>query len=72
MNSTNPANGTAMVIQDANDLRLRIGSTNNARVGIGTNNSASYFLTVGGVLNFNQARVATDLEVVQKINLAGD
>ena len=72
MNSTNPANGTEMVIQDANDLRVRIGATNNARVGIGTNNSASYFLTVGGVSNFNQARVATDLEVVQNINLTGD
>ena len=72
MNPSNPANGTEMVIQDANDLRVRIGSTNNARVGIGTNNSASYFLTVGGVSNFNQARVATDLEVVQNINLTGD
>ena len=43
MNPTIPTNGTEMVIQDANDLRVRIGSTNNARVGIGTNNSASYF-----------------------------
>ena len=72
MNPTIPTNGTEMVIQDANDLRVKIGSTNNARVGIGTNNSASYFLTVGGVSNFNQARVATDLEVVQNINLTGD
>ena len=65
MNPSNPANGTEMIIHDTgNDYRLRIGSTSNAQVGIGVQYNSSYFLNVGGLSNFNQARVATDLEVV--------
>ena len=70
MNPANPANGTEMIIYDTgNDYRLRIGSQTNAQVGIGVQYNSSYFLNVGGVSNFNQARVATDLEVIGNLDL---
>ena len=72
MNPSNPANGTEMVIHDTGgDYRLRIGSQTNAQVGIGVQYNSSYFLNVGGLSNFNEARVATDLEVVGDLNLGG-
>ena len=65
MNPSNPANGTEMIIHDTgNDYRLRIGSQTNAQVGIGRQYNSSYFLTVGGVSNFNQARVENNLELL--------
>ena len=65
MNPSNPANGTEMIIHDTgNDYRLRIGSTSNAEVGIGRQYNSSYFLTVGGISNFNQARVENNLELL--------
>ena len=70
MNPANPANGTEMIIHDTgNDYRLRIGSQTNAQVGIGVQYNSSYFLNVGGVSNLNQARVATDLEVIGNLDL---
>ena len=70
MNPSNPANGTEMIIHDTgNDYRLRIGSLTNAQVGIGIANNASYFLNVGGVSNFNEARVATNLQVIENLDL---
>ena len=73
MNPANPANGTEMILHDTgNDYRLRIGSQTNAQVGIGVQYNSSYFLNVGGLSNFNQARVATDLEVAGDINLTTD
>ena len=73
MNPANPANGTEMILHDTGgDYRLRIGSTSAAQVGIGVQYNASYFLNVGGLSNFNQARVATDLEVAGDINLTTD
>ena len=73
MNPSNPANGTEMILHDTgNDYRLRIGSTSAAQVGIGVQYNTSYFLNVGGLSNFNQARVATDLEVAGDINLTTD
>ena len=73
MNPSNPANGTEMILHDTGgDYRLRIGSTSAAQVGIGVQYNASYFLNVGGLSNFNQARVATDLEVAGDINLTTD
>ena len=72
MNPANPANGTEMIIHDTGgDYRLRIGSQTNAQVGIGVQYNSSYFLNVGGLSNFNEARVATDLEVVGDLNLGG-
>ena len=65
MNPSNPSLGTEMIFHDTgNDFRLRIGSTSHAEVGIGVQYNSSYFLHAGGVSNFNQARVATDLEVI--------
>ena len=65
MNPSNPANGTEMIIHDTGgDYRLRIGSTSNAQVGIGRQYNSSYFLTVGGISNFNQARVENNLELL--------
>ena len=70
MNPTNPTNGTEMIIHDTgNDYRLRIGSQTNAQVGIGVQYNSSYFLNVGGLSNFNQARVATDLAVIGNLDL---
>ena len=70
MNPANPANGTEMIIHDTgNDYRSRIGSQTNAQVGIGVQYNSSYFLNAGGVSNFNQARVATDLEVIGNLDL---
>ena len=70
MNPANPANGTEMIIHDTgNDYRLRIGSQTNAQVGIGVQYNSSYFLNVGGLSNFSQARVATDLEVIGNLDL---
>ena len=70
MNPSNPANGTEMILHDTGrDYRLRIGSTSNAEVGIGVQYNSAYFLNVGGVSTFNQARVATDLEVIGNLNL---
>ena len=72
MNPANPANGTEMIIHDTGgDYRLRIGSQTNAQVGIGVQYNSSYFLNVGGLSNFNEARVATDLEVLRDLNLGG-
>ena len=65
MNPANPANGTEMIIHDTgNDYRLRIGSQTNAQVGIGVQYNSSYFLNVGGLSNFNEARIATDLNLL--------
>ena len=65
MNPSNPANGTEMIIHDTGgDYRSRIGSTSNAQVDIGVQYNSSYFLNVGGVSNFNEARIATDLNVL--------
>ena len=65
MNPSNPSTGTEMIIHDTgNDYRLRIGSTSDAEVGIGRQYNPSYFLTVGGVSNFNQARVENNLELL--------
>ena len=65
MNPSNPSVGTEMILHDTgNDYRLRIGSTSNAQVGIGRQYNSSYFLTVGGVSNFNQARVENNLELL--------
>ena len=70
MNPSNPANGTEMILHDTGgDYRLRIGSQTNAQVGIGVQCNSSYFLNVGGVSNFNQARVATDLAVIGNLDL---
>ena len=70
MNPSNPANGTEMILHDTgNDYRLRIGSQTNAQVGIGIANNASYFLNVGGVSNFNEARVETNLQVIENLDL---
>ena len=71
MNPANPANGTEMILHDTGgDYRLRIGSQTTAQVGIGVQYNASYFLNVGGVSNFNQARVANDLEIIGSLNLS--
>ena len=65
MNPSNPANGTEMILHDTGgDYRLRLGSTSDAEVGIGRQYNSSYFLTVGGVSNFNQARVENNLELL--------
>ena len=70
MNPSNPANGTEMILHDTGgDYRLRIGSQTNAQVGIGVQYNSSYFLNVGGLSNFNQARVATDLQLLGNLNL---
>ena len=70
MNPSNPANGAEMILHDTGgDYRLRIESTSNAEVGIGVQYNSAYFLNVGGVSNFNQARVATDLEVIGNLDL---
>ena len=54
-----------MIIHDTgNDCRCRIGSQINAKVGTGVQYNSSYFVNVGGLSSFNQARVATDLEVI--------
>ena len=58
MNPSNPSTGTEKILHDTEgDYRLRIGSTSDAEVGIGRKYNSSYFLTVGGISNFNQARV---------------
>ena len=65
MNPSNPATGTEMILHDTGgDYRLRIGSTSDAEVGIGRQYNSSYFLTVGGISNFNQARVDNNLELL--------
>ena len=65
MNPSNPSAGTEMILHDTGgDYRLRIGSTSDAEVGIGRQYNPSYFLTVGGVSNFNQARVENNLEIL--------
>ena len=70
MNPPNPSNGTEMILHDTgNDYRLRIGSLTNAQVGIGIANNASCFLNVGGVSNFYEARVATNLQVIENLDL---
>ena len=64
MNPSNPSAGTEMILHDTGgDYRLRIGSTSDAEVGIARQYNSAYFLTVGGISNFNQARVENDLEV---------
>ena len=57
-----------MELQTLGNGELRIGNSQ-ARVGIGVGQSASYYLNVGGVSNFNEARVSTDLTVVGNLNL---
>ena len=65
MNPSNPSTGTEMILHDTGgDYRLRIGSTSDAEVGIGRQYDSAYFLTVGGISNFNQARVENGLEVL--------
>ena len=65
MNPSNPAVGTEMILHDTGgDYRLRIGSTSDAEVGIGRQYNSSYFLTVGGISNFNEARVENGLELL--------
>ena len=65
MNPSNPAVGTEMILHDTGgDYRLRIGSTSDAEVGIGRQCNSSYFLTVGGISNFNEARVENNLELL--------
>ena len=65
MNPSNPSTGTEMILHDTGgDYRLRIGSTSDAEVGIGRQYNSSYFLTVGGISNFNQARVENNLELL--------
>ena len=65
MNPSNPSTGTEMILHDTGgDYRLRIGSTSDAEVGIGRQYNSAYFLTVGGISNFNQARVENNLEVL--------
>ena len=65
MNPSNPANGTEMIIHDTgNDYRLRTGSQTNAQVGIGVQYNSSYFLHVGGLSNFDGARIATNLNLL--------
>ena len=65
MNPSNPSTGTEMILHDTGgDYRLRIGSTSDAEVGIGRQYNSSYFLTVGGISNFNQARVGNNLELL--------
>ena len=65
MNPSNPANGTEMILHETGgDYRLRIGSTSDAEVGIGRQYNSANFLTVGGISNFNQARVENGLEVL--------
>ena len=61
MSPSNPANGTEMILHDTGgDYRLRIGSQTTATVGIGRQYNFSYYLTVGGVSNFNETRVEND------------
>ena len=70
MNPSNPANGTEMILRDTGqDYRLRVGSQTKAQVGIGVQYNSSYFLNVGGVSNFNQSTVSTDLEVIGSLDL---
>ena len=65
MSPSNPSLGTEMILHDTgNDYGLRIGSQTNAQVGIGVQYHSSYFLNVGGLSNLNQARVATDLDII--------
>ena len=65
MNPSNPSTGTEMILHDTGgDYRLRIGSTSDAEVGIGRQYNSAYFLTVGGISNFNQARVENNLELL--------
>ena len=63
VNGSNFGVGAVMELQSMGNGELKIGNST-ARVGIGVSQSASYFLNVGGLSIFNEARVATDLEVV--------
>ena len=62
-----------MILQNDGDCELFVGTEGTARVGIGTAPNASYFLNVGGLSNFNEARIATNLEVLgeQLLNTDG-
>ena len=62
-----------MILQNDGDCELFVGTEGTARVGIGTAPNASYFLNVGGLSNFNVARIATNLEVLgeQLLNTDG-
>ena len=53
-----------MVLQNDGDCELFVGTEGTARVGMGTAPNASYFLNVGGTSNFNEARIANNLEVI--------
>ena len=61
--------GTLMEIQSLGQGQVRIGTASTAQLGIGADPNASYFLTVAGTSNFNQARVATDLAVIGNLDL---
>ena len=71
MNPSNPSVGIEMILHDTGgDYRLRIGSTSDAEVGIGRQYNSACFLTVGGISNFNQARVENGLEVLGEQQLS--
>ena len=53
-----------MILQNDGDCELFVGTEGTARMGVGTAPNASYFLNVGGTSNFNEARIATNLEVL--------
>ena len=53
-----------MILQNDGDCELFVGTEGTARMGVGTAPSACYFLNVGGTSNFNEARIATNLEVL--------
>ena len=58
-----------MILHDTGgEYTLRIGSTTGAEVGTGRQYNSSYFLTVGGISNFHQARVENNLLGEQLIN----
>ena len=53
-----------MVLQNDGDCELFVGTEGTARMGVGTAPNASYFLNVGGTSNFNDVRIATNLNLL--------
>ena len=53
-----------MILQNDGDCELFVGTKGTARMGVGTAPNASYFLNVGGTSNFNEARIASNLELL--------
>ena len=53
-----------MILQNDGDCELFVGTEGTARIGVGTAPNASYFLNVGGTSNFNEARIASNLELL--------